>query len=69
MIENAIPDSWPVQLLVEASDDVGDGGGGLLGPEHVQVVDALEHVVVHRVTLLVSPAQAALEWILYFFVF
>ena len=48
-------------MLVEASDDVGDGGGWLLGPEHVQVVDALEHVVVDRGTLLVSPAQAALE--------
>ena len=48
-------------MLVEASDDVGDGGGGLLGPEHVQVVDALEHVVVNWVTLLVSPPQTALE--------
>ena len=51
----------PVQLLVEAGDDVGDGGGWLLGPEHVQVVDALEHVVMDRGALLVSPAQTTLE--------
>ena len=51
----------PVQLLVEAGDDVGDGLGGLLCPQHVQVVDPLEHVVVHRGALLVNPAQTSLE--------
>ena len=51
----------PFQLLVEAGDDVGDGGGGLLCPEHVQVVDSLEHVMVDRGILLVSPAQTTLE--------
>ena len=51
----------PLQLLVEVVDDAVHHLGGLLLPEHAQVVHPREHVVVHGLLLLILPSETALN--------